>query len=67
MLLWGNKVVNCNEKLMTEEKLDELGGDGWMLISVVPSQTYVAHCVYYFRRPIGVKDINSVSDESQKH
>lgn len=56
MLMWENKVERSFVNDMTEDKLDALGKEGWMLVYVFPmaNNSVSENCfgVYYFRRPL---------------
>lgn len=79
MLTWEYKVEVSGCRGMSEEDLNKLGSEGWMLmppfaVTVPPDEiaarydsTPVLRIMYHFKRPIGVRDFNSINDDSQKH
>ena len=76
MLMWEYKIEKCHPDEMTEEKMDTLGAEGWLLVDVLPIQTYAptndlssfacSRAAYYFKRPKNklyqdVKDVNAIN------
>jgi hypothetical protein len=48
MQKWEYKIV---EKSISDSTLNELGKEGWELISVVIRATWIGH-LFYFKRPV---------------